>query len=82
MDLADGRHREGGGERTLAEVRVGAAWLDVDDDVDARERVVVHALDGEASAVESSRARVAAAATNEAQSVKTDPLSDYPRRNH
>ena len=45
-------------------------------------RRTVRALDGEASAVESSKVRVAPAATNEAQSVKTDPLSDYPRRNH
>jgi len=46
-------------------------------------RRTVRALDGEASPVESSRAsRVAPAATNEAQPVKTDPLSDYPRRNH
>ena len=45
-------------------------------------RRTVRALDGEASAMESSRARVAPPATNEAQSVKTDPLSDYPRRNH
>jgi hypothetical protein len=46
-------------------------------------RRTVQALDGEVSPVESSRAsRVAPAATNEAQPVKTDPLSDYPRRNH
>jgi hypothetical protein len=46
-------------------------------------RRTTRALDAEASAVESSRAsRLAPASTDEAQSVKTDPLSDYPRRNH
>lgn len=46
-------------------------------------RRTVRALDGEASPVESSRAsRVPAVITNEARPVKSDPLSDYPRRNH
>jgi hypothetical protein len=46
-------------------------------------RRTIRALDAEAPAVESSRAsRLAPASTDEAQSVKTDPLSDYPRRNH
>jgi len=46
-------------------------------------RRTMRALDAEASAVESSRAsRVPPVGTDEARSVKTDPLSDYPRRNH
>lgn len=46
-------------------------------------RRTVRALDGEASPVKSSRtARIPPAAANETQPVKTDPLSDYPRRNH
>jgi hypothetical protein len=46
-------------------------------------RRTMRALDAEASAVESSRAsRVTPVGTDEARSVKTDPLSDYPRRNH
>lgn len=46
-------------------------------------RRTMRALDAEARAVESSRAaRVAPGAVNEGRSVKTDPLSDYPRRNH
>jgi hypothetical protein len=46
-------------------------------------RRTVRALDGAASPVESSRAaRVPPAANNEARPVQTDPLSDYPRRNH
>ena len=46
-------------------------------------RRTIRALDAESPAVESSRAsRLAPASTDEAQSVKTDPLSDYPRRNH
>ena len=44
-------------------------------------RRTMRALDAEAPAVESSRAsRVPSAATDEARSVKTDHLSDYPRR--
>ncbi|MDX6305725.1 MAG: hypothetical protein QOI77_2694 [Blastocatellia bacterium] len=46
-------------------------------------RKTVRALDSEQASVESSRQkspeRVAA---NDAQPAKTDPLSDYPRRNH
>jgi hypothetical protein len=46
-------------------------------------RRTVRALDGEALPVESSRAtRMAPTAANETRPVKTDPLSDYPRRNH
>ena len=46
-------------------------------------RRTVRALDGDAGPVESSRAsRVPPAVTNEARAVKSDPLSDYPRRNH
>jgi hypothetical protein len=46
-------------------------------------RRTVRALDGAPLPVESSRAaRVPPASTNEARTVKTDPLSDYPRRNH
>jgi|SRR6185437_1816358 len=46
-------------------------------------RRTVHALDAETPAVESSRAsRVPPATANEARPVKTDPLSDYPRRDH
>ena len=46
-------------------------------------RRTVRALDAETPAVESSRAsRVPTATANEARPVKTDPLSDYPRRDH
>ena len=46
-------------------------------------RRTVRALDAETASVESSRAsRVPSAPANEARPVKTDPLSDYPRRNH
>ena len=46
-------------------------------------RRTVRVLDEEASPVESSRAsRVPSSTTHEARPVKTDPLSDYPRRNH
>ena len=46
-------------------------------------RRTVRALDGEASPVESSRAsRVPPMPPNEVRPIKTDPLSDYPRRNH
>jgi hypothetical protein len=46
-------------------------------------RRTVRALDGEPSHVESSRtASVPSAGANEVRPVKTDPLSDYPRRNH
>jgi hypothetical protein len=46
-------------------------------------RRTVRVLDEEASPVESSRAlRVPSSTTNETRPVKTDPLSDYPRRNH
>ena len=46
-------------------------------------RRTVRVLDEEASPVESSKAsRVPSLTTNEVRPVKTDPLSDYPRRNH
>ena len=46
-------------------------------------RKTVRALDAGVPSVESSRtSRVAPAAANEARPVQTDPLSDYPRRNH
>lgn len=46
-------------------------------------RRTVRVLDEEASPVESSRvSRVPSSTANEARPVKTDPLSDYPRRNH
>jgi hypothetical protein len=46
-------------------------------------RRTVRALDAEPSHVESSRtSTVPSAGTNEVRPVKTDPLSDYPRRNH
>jgi len=47
-------------------------------------RRTVRALDAETSPVESSRvSRVPPPpANNEVRPVKTDPLSDYPRRNH
>jgi hypothetical protein len=46
-------------------------------------RRTVRALDGPALPVESSRAaRVPPAVNNEARPVQTDPLSDYPRRDH
>ena len=46
-------------------------------------RRTVTVLDEEASSVESSRAsRVPSAITNDTRPVKTDPLSDYPRRDH
>lgn len=45
-------------------------------------RQTVRALDADASSVESSRRKSADRATvDDAQSVKADPLSDYPRRN-
>ena len=46
-------------------------------------RRTVRVLDEEASPVESSRtSRGPSAIANEARPVKTDPLSDYPRRDH
>src|SRR5438067_5359616 len=45
-------------------------------------RQTVRALDAGHKFVESSRQEKKPAATNESQSVRTDPLSDYPRRNH
>jgi hypothetical protein len=45
-------------------------------------RETVRALDSGATSVESSRQQVSNhAAVDDAQSVKADPLSDYPRRN-
>ena len=45
-------------------------------------RQTVRALDSDATSVESSRQQVSNhAAVDDAQSVKADPLSDYPRRN-
>lgn len=46
-------------------------------------RKTVRALDSEQASVESSRQKVPErVAANDAQPAKTDPLSDYPRRNH
>ena len=46
-------------------------------------RKTVRALDSEQASVESSRQKSPErAAANDAQPAKTDPLSDYPRRNH
>ncbi len=46
-------------------------------------RKTVRALDSEQASVESSRQKVPErAAANDTQPAKTDPLSDYPRRNH
>jgi len=46
-------------------------------------RQTVRALDSGPPSVESSRQKSPErAAANDAQPVKTDPLSDYPRRNH
>jgi len=46
-------------------------------------RHTVRALDSEQASVESSRQKVPErVAANDAQPAKTDPLSDYPRRNH
>ena len=46
-------------------------------------RQTVRALDAGPPAVESSRQKLSDPVTvNDAQSVKADPLSDYPRRNH
>lgn len=46
-------------------------------------RRTVRALDGDALPVESSRAsRIPPTSTHAAPPVKTDPLSDYPRRDH
>ncbi len=45
VDLADVRDRERGGEHALADPAVGSPRLDVDDDVDPRERVVQRLLD-------------------------------------
>ena len=45
-------------------------------------RKTVHALDAGAASVESSPKPISPSeATNEARPVRTDPLSDYPRRN-
>lgn len=46
-------------------------------------RKTVRALDSEQASVESSRQKSSErVAANDAQPAKTDPLSDYPRRNH
>jgi hypothetical protein len=46
-------------------------------------RLTVRALDSEQASVESSRRKLSErVAANDAQPAKTDPLSDYPRRNH
>ena len=46
-------------------------------------RHTVRALDSEQASVESSRQKAPErVAANDAQPAKTDPLSDYPRRNH
>ena len=46
-------------------------------------RKTVRALDSEQASMESSRQKSPErAAANDAQPAKTDPLSDYPRRNH
>ena len=46
-------------------------------------RQTVRALDSGQASVESSRRKsTERVATNDAQPAKTDPLSDYPRRNH
>jgi hypothetical protein len=46
-------------------------------------RKTVRALDSEQASVESSRQKAPErVAANDAQPAKTDPLSDYPRRNH
>jgi hypothetical protein len=46
-------------------------------------RKTVRALDSEQASVESSRQKVPErVAANDAQPAETDPLSDYPRRNH
>ncbi len=46
-------------------------------------RKTVRALDSEQASVESSRQKLPErVAANDAQPAKTDPLSDYPRRNH
>ena len=46
-------------------------------------RQTVRALDSEQLSVESSRQKAPErVAANDAQPAKTDPLSDYPRRNH
>ena len=42
----------------------------------------VRALDAGEDFVESSRKEATPLATDEPQAVRTDPLSDYPRRNH
>ena len=46
-------------------------------------RQTVKALDSEQASVKSSRQKLSErVAANDAQPAKTDPLSDYPRRNH
>jgi hypothetical protein len=45
-------------------------------------RQAVSALDAGEDFVESSRKQTTPLATDEPQAVRTDPLSDYPRRNH
>lgn len=46
-------------------------------------RKTVRALDSEQTSMESSRQKLPErVAANDAQPAKTDPLSDYPRRNH
>jgi hypothetical protein len=46
-------------------------------------RQTVRALDSEQASMESSRQKLPKpVAANDAQPAKTDPLSDYPRRNH
>ena len=46
-------------------------------------RQTVRALDAGQTAVESSHQKISErVVANDAQSAKTDPLSDYPRRNH